>query len=123
MIDMSKFTTSAKLEMLEDFKWKLLEPFEYHVGSYPSNEVITVPAGFVTDLASIPRLFWNIFPPYDKYAKAAIIHDYLYVNSINTKKYADNIFLEAMTVLGVETWRKYIIYWAVVLFGKGKYRT
>lgn len=119
---MSEFTTPAKLEMLSDFKWKLLEPFEYRVGSLKSNEVIRVPAGFVTDLASIPRLFWGIFPPHGEYAKAAIIHDYLYDHAIKTKKYADDVFFEAMGVLGVASWRKYLIYWAVRLFGRGKYK-
>lgn len=108
--------------MLGNFKWELIEPFEYHIGTYPSKDVIVVPAHFVTDLASIPALFWSILPPHGEYAKAAIIHDYLYENAINTKKYADDIFFEAMTVLGVCTWRKYVIYTAVRLFGRGKYK-
>jgi len=118
---MSSFTLPANVEMLSNERWKLITPFEYHVGTYPSNEVINVPIGFITDLASIPRVFWSIFPPHGEYAKAAIIHDYLYENAINTKKYADDIFFEAMGVLGVCAWRKHLIYWAVRVFGRGRY--
>lgn len=119
---MSQFTTPAQLEMLDDFKWKLLTSFEYHVGTSYSWDVIKVPAGFVTDLTSIPRFFWTILPPHGQYAKAAIIHDYLYTNAIGSKKYADDVFFEAMTILGVARWRKHVIYYAVKIFGKGNYK-
>lgn len=118
---MSAFTTPADLRMLEDYRWEILMPFEYHVGTYPSEEVIQVPTGTVTDLVSTPRLLWAIFPPHGKWAKAAIIHDYLYDQAIGSKRWADKIFLEAMTVLGVPRWRKYLAYWAVRLFGRGRY--
>ena len=118
---MSKFTTPADLRLLEHEKWEILTQFEYHVGSYPSDDVIRVPAGFVTDLASVPRMLWSILPPHGEYAKAAIIHDYLYTIGLCSKQYADNVFLEAMTVLGVAMWRRKLMYWAVRLFGKGNF--
>lgn len=118
---MSTFTTPADLRMLDDYLWEVLAPFEYHVGDYPSKEIIQVPVGTVTDLASTPRLLWAIFPPHGKWAKAAIIHDYLYDQAIGTKRWADDIFLEAMTVLEVTSWRKYLAYWAVRLLGRGNY--
>ena len=40
-------------------------------------ETITVPTGFVTDLASVPRAMWWAIAPFDV-ARAAIIHDILY---------------------------------------------
>jgi hypothetical protein len=40
-------------------------------------ETITVPKGFVTDLASVPRAMWWLIAPFDV-ARAAIIHDLLY---------------------------------------------
>ena len=40
-------------------------------------EVFTVPNGFITDLASTPRLLWNLIAPFDV-ARAAIVHDLLY---------------------------------------------
>jgi hypothetical protein len=43
--------------MLPGYKWELLTEFECHVGELSSDEVIRVPAGFVADLASVPRIF------------------------------------------------------------------
>ena len=118
---MSAFTTPADLRMLDNYCWQVLAAFEYHVGSYPSEEVITVPAGTITDLASVPRILWAVFPPHGRYAKAAIVHDYLYEHGIGSKAWADQVFLEAMEVLGTPPWRRWAMYWAVRLFGRGNY--
>jgi len=118
---MSCFTTPLIVELLSNRRFKIMKEFFFYVGHKANDEIITVPVGFITDLASIPRIFWTILPPNGKYAKAAVIHDYLYANKIKTKEYADNIFLEAMEVLGVEETKRYIIYYAVKAFGKGAY--
>jgi hypothetical protein len=118
---MSKFTTPADLRLHGNYSWELLTAFEYHIGDYPSERVIRVPAGTVTDLASVPRVLWAIFPPHGKYAKAAIVHDYLYAQAIGTKAEADSIFNEAMAVLGVPKWRRRLMYAAVRLFGRGAF--
>lgn len=119
---MSSFTRPADLRMLDNYRWQLLATFEYHVGDYPSTDVIRVPAGTVTDLASVPRLLWALFPPHGRWAKAAIIHDYLYANAIGSKAYADRTFLEAMEVLGVSWMVRRLMYWAVRIGGRGSYR-
>ena len=119
---MSSFTTPADLRMLENYCFELLTRFEYHVGEYPSPNVIVIPAGTVTDLASVPRVLWVVFPPHGRYAKAAIIHDYLYEHGIETKEYADKVFLEAMETLGVPRIQRTLMYWAVRLFGRGSYQ-
>ena len=112
-------------------RWRLVGHFTYAVGSEHSGAYIVVPSGFETDFASVPRMFWSIIPPWGKYGKAAIVHDYLYqtlsATSIKTgirytRKDADDIFLEAMGVLGVPTWKKYLMYWAVRLFGWAAFR-
>ena len=118
---MSKFTTPAVLEMLDDYRWRLVEPFEFWLTETP-DDVIKVPVGYVTDLASVPRIFWALFPPHGRYAKAAIVHDYLYDNALRTKKEADQIFLDGMRVLGVPWCRREIMYLAVRLFGRGQYK-
>lgn len=118
---MKSFATPADLRMLDNYRWELLADFEYHVGGYPSEEVIRVPAGTVTDLATVPRLLWVAFPPHGRYAKAAIVHDYLYANGIGTKERADSIFLEAMEILDVPRFRRWVMYAAVRWFGRGTY--
>ncbi|EMC3356850.1 DUF1353 domain-containing protein, partial [Salmonella enterica] len=50
-----------------------------------------------------------------------IIHDWMYDNALRTKKEADLIFLDGMTVLGVPQWKRIIMYYAVRLFGRGMY--
>lgn len=118
---MSSFTTPLKLEFVSDNHWLLTEPFEYHVGSEDSTEVITVPAWFGTDFASIPKIFWNILPPQGDYGKAAVIHDYLYathgLDGKYTRKQCDQIMLEGMKVLGVSGLARWLIYTAVRWFG------
>ena len=43
----------------------------------PSYSKVYAPAGYDTDLASIPRVGWMVVAPWDV-ARAAIIHDVLY---------------------------------------------
>lgn len=115
---MSNFTTPLNIDLIDANKWKLQKSFEYHVGCYPNNkEIIIVPAGFITDFASIPRIFWSILPPTGRYGKAAIIHDWCYQYGFYNRQRSDEIFLEGMKVLKVKQWKYKIIYYSVRLFG------
>ena len=109
------------MEIIGAHQFRLIAPLEYHVGAYPSTEVITVPVGFVTDFASIPQALWSILPPYGAYAKAAIVHDYLYTYGTKGRKYADDVFDEGMKVLGVPDFTRKSMYRAVRLFGASRY--
>jgi hypothetical protein len=113
---MSKFTTPLRVELIGKNLWKVIEEFEYHVGSYPSEEIIKVPDGKITDFASVPRIFWIIISPVDRHAKAAVVHDYCYMVKYSTKSRCDEIFLEGLEVLGVAKWKRYVMYWAVKYF-------
>lgn len=114
---MSSFTEPLLVEFLDGKRWKLLKEFSYHVGEETSDEVITVPVGFITDFASIPRLFWTLIgPPAGEYGKAAVIHDFLYHIQTTTRKYADEVFYEAMQVLGVPFWKRWLMYHSVRTF-------
>ena len=118
---MSSFTDHLLLEDLGDEHFELLQRFRYRVGDESSNEIIDVPRGFITDFASVPRLFWNVIPPYGKHGKAAVVHDYLYGTNGLYGRYSrarcDAIFLEAMAVLGVGVIRRQIMFRAVRAFG------
>ena len=63
---------------------------------------ITVPRGFVTDLASTPKSVWSLYPPFGKYLAASILHDYLYWKQSCTKDEADKIFYQTMRDAGVD---------------------
>lgn len=100
---------------------------------------ITCKKGFVTDLASVPRICWMLIAPWD-IARAAIIHDLLYkrirqyrakldneslqYDEVDTykaaKNEADKVFLAAMKDAdpSVPKWKIYSAYYSVVLFGR-----
>ena len=102
--------------------WKVLAPLIYTT----SNGIdIKIPKDFLTDFASVPRFLWSILPPWGKYGKAAILHDFLYYSGLFSKKEADLLFLEAMEVLEVIKWKRYSMYYSAKLFGSkawNKYR-
>ena len=98
-------------------------------------ETITVPTGFVTDLASVPRAMWWAIAPFDV-ARAAIIHDLLY-KSIRQYRWkmkdkedkelikqakvaSDKVFLLAMKDAEpkIAGWKIYSSWKAVDLFGR-----
>ena len=58
---------------------------------------ITIPKGYISDLASFPWPFRNWFKHYDqRWAQAAVLHDYLCAVKKYPRKYADLYFFEAM---------------------------
>jgi hypothetical protein len=114
---MSSFTTPLFLEYLDGRRWRVVQAFTYYVGELGTGEPITVPADFVTDFASVPRLFWRLLPPTGMYGKAAVIHDYLYQTQDRSRADADRIFIEAMEVLGVSRVTRQAMYRAVRLCG------
>jgi hypothetical protein len=99
-------------------EWKLKHDFVYHVGDKSSPSRIGIKSGFKTDLASIPRSLWVVYPPYSpEYGKAAVLHDAIYASELFDRKTCDDIFYEAMGVLGAGPVSKRIIYTAVRTFG------
>lgn len=79
--------------------------------------VLMVPAGFVTDLASIPRGLWNLIPKIGKYDRAAVVHDFLYQFNTCSRADADFVLKEAMEVSGVSWWPRWPIYLGVRVGG------
>jgi len=114
---MSSFTDNLVVEKLAPRLWRTYRAFEYHIGALNSTNVIYVPEGFLTDFASIPRVFWIWLPPDGIYTQAAVLHDYLYNTKMFERKTCDKIFKEAMTILKVDKFNKYMIYKAVRWFG------
>ncbi|QXH79305.1 DUF1353 domain-containing protein [Pseudomonas sp. FJ2-5-13] len=99
--------------------WILLKDKTYDIGS--SGAQVIIPAGFVTDYASIPKSLWSIASPHSDYSEAATIHDYLYWTQSCTRLQADNIFLIAMKEDGVSDFRRWTIYRAVRGAGQGSW--
>ena len=152
---MGEFTNKIFAEFQPPRKWKLGRDLVYTTTDLYANEVkalkdvgvkivrdtnktetITVSSGFITDLASTPRILWAFIAPFDV-ARAAIVHDLLY-KSIrqyrwkkglieedkelieNAKVAADKVFLLAMKDAEpkVSGWKIYSAWKAVDLFGR-----
>lgn len=110
---MSSFTAPLTVTKIGERTWKVEREFTYYIGREDSLESITVPKGFETDFASVPRGLWNIFPPDGLYTQSAVLHDFLCKTKPFSQKRIDYIFYEAMEVLKVPQWKRWIMYWAV----------
>ena len=115
---MSRFTDALVVSPMADGNtWIVMRPFGYDIGEEGSGDSVEVEIGFTTDFASIPRIFWAVLPRWGKYGNATVIHDWLYWIQNRPRDEADFIMLEAMGVLEVPGWQKFVIYWSVRLVG------
>ncbi len=83
---------------------------------------IVVPAGTVTDGASIPRFLWRVcgHPLQIPRVYAALVHDYLYGgggSSSMTRAEADAIYRELLVRYGWGRFRAGVEYFALRMFG------
>lgn len=108
------FIDSPDLRMLSSGDWQLLASLSYF---HRSGLIITVPRGFITDLASIPRIFHSLIPQHGSHSPAAILHDYLYATQEMSRKQADQMFCDVMKDTGVNIVRCYAMYLAVRIGG------
>lgn len=111
---------------------RVTEPLAWH----GERDTFTVPAGFVTDFASVPRFLHWLVLPYGAYTRAAVLHDWLLTElaewvregranvvirpldgsrdqPLANSRDADGIFRRAMRDLGV-SWAKRWAMWAAV---------
>jgi hypothetical protein len=102
-------------------RWKLLTDLGYHSKLHG---MIVVPAGYITDFASVPRLPLAYWLTGDTAHASAVVHDYLctihYENCKISWKRAAQVFLEAMKHERVPAWRRTMMYWGVRLAGGSK---
>ena len=112
----SEFLTSLDVRDTPDEKWQLISALRY--ASALLDRVIEVPAGFITDLASVPRVpvvysLWG-----DRSHHESVIHDFAYRTHFCSKAQADKMFLEAMAIRGKSWWIRWPMYMAVKLGGR-----
>ena len=160
--EMAKFDSLMKATFNPPRNWTLLEDLKFYSNELTEKDaemlrwcgvkvrnstktkqyIVTIPKGYVTDMASVPRGCWAFIAPFDV-ARAAVVHDILY-EKINTqykavnesaaaedgpatkkereayREIADHVFLEGMDASEppVPSWKKYAAYWAVRMFGR-----
>lgn len=109
-----KCLTELRLAALEkDGEWALLAPLVWELDN---KQRLEVPEGFITDLASIPRIFQNILSVTGKSRRAAVGHDYLYSAHIGTRQEADDFLRLALIAEGMNSVTARI-YWLGVRAG------
>jgi len=83
---------SLIISPLANDTYKLIENFDY--------KEVTVPKGYCTNGADIPRILWSVWPPNRSvYLPAVVIHDYLI--SIGKFDKANDYFEEILKILEV----------------------
>lgn len=115
----AEFRSQLIGRVLGDSSFCLTQPFVFYSAKF--DRVITVPAGFITDFASVPRLPVAYLLAGGEADEAAVIHDYLYHSHDVPRPDADAIFDEAMGVTGQPWWRRKLMWAGVRLFGGGPY--
>lgn len=110
-IIIGKRSCMLMLTPIGDDKYKLVEPF------------YDVPAGFVTDGASIPRFAWRIIdhPFQSDYIEVYVVHDYDYQTGRISRAEADKKMLDGLKAKGMNYFKRYAIYWSVRIFGASHY--
>jgi len=113
---MREFVGKVVIEKVEDKEssYLVVAPVSYLNEKYHIN----VYGGWVTDGASVPKLFQNIFSSYgENTIFGAIIHDALYMSEALPRDVCDTIFLEILELKGVSLLKRRAMYRAVRIFG------
>jgi hypothetical protein len=91
------FLTPLDLRAYLPGEWVVLTALVYQALA----GIYSVPRGFITDLASIPRVLRSIYERNGLSRRPAVLHDYLYCAQLTTRAEADALFLEALAAEGV----------------------
>jgi Protein of unknown function (DUF1353) len=92
---------------------------------------ITVPAGMLTDLVSVPWSARWLVDRVGPYLEAAIVHDFLYIAWQDVagrgarpedRRFADELMRVAMETAGVGATLRFVIHSAVRIFGRRAYK-
>ncbi len=128
------FLTELVTAHLGHYKFRLVEPVVFRSVRFPG--LFKAPAGFVTDLTSVPRAIWALYPRDGEYCIAAVIHDAAYEGqllSFRTKsrrwgpatlirEFADQLLVEGMKVKNCAPFTQQVFYRGVRLGGAKEYK-
>lgn len=103
------------VKQLDEAPWQFWE-VQHRLRYQAKVDAFDVEPPFRTDFASVPRVFVWFLPRYERYTRAAILHDYLWNQAKDGNlpwRDADAIFRRAMRELGVPFLRRWLM-WAAV---------
>lgn len=110
----SGFLTEVAVRGVGPGEWQLLEPLTYE----GARDLFTVPAGFHTDFASVPRWLRSIVSETGTHTRAAVLHDWLSRQGHISQSDADGIFRRVLREAGIGHALRWLM-WAAVRFGSG----
>lgn len=114
---MLEYVTNPITIILGPDKFKLAD--DYIVKCY--DYTIIVPAGFESDLDTVPRIPFAYVMLKNRCPRAAVLHDYLYSTGELPRKVCDDIFLCAMEQESLGYAPRQAIYLGVRLGGASHY--
>lgn len=116
--------------------YELLSEFVVFINTPSKTVVVTIPAGFITDYASVPRIpfAYLLFGGLGNYP--AVLHDGLYSDSHKvtvvdydtqlpvevTRKWADEVFLHGLQAKNIPAWKACLMYAGVRFKGAQYYK-
>lgn len=123
---MSAFLSALRIELIgevaNDYRgaWRLTAPLIYH--SKRLGDYVEVPAGFITDFESCPRLPILFLAFGEIVHSPAVVHDWLYTAPAPVSRAdADAVLREACIAVGVPAWRAWGVWAGVRLGGWRRY--
>jgi hypothetical protein len=114
---MSEFLSGLDVTEIEEGIWKLDSALIY---DSDLAGVITVPGGFQTDFASVPRVPIAFMLFGNRAHRESVVHDYLYrIDAVPCVSFdmANKVFLEAMKCRGKSSFVRWAMYLGVCLGG------
>ena len=111
-------------------RWEVIEPLYYRHLNTPKglqplvSQLIVVPVGYLSDLASMPRLARRLLgSPGPTTRRPSVVHDFIYTHLTHrfTKREADRIFYDALLEEGTSRCLAWLMWKAVCLAGRGNW--
>jgi hypothetical protein len=112
------FTSPLRVQEITNGQWVLTDDFVVTI----DDKTVSVPKGFITDFASVPRLPFAYMMFGGIGNRPAVLHDYLYSigGDSKAKEFADNVLYYGIMADGDSKWKAKAMYTGVRLFG-GKF--
>ena len=135
-----RFGDPTKLEPLpRAAHYTVAKPYSVSFKLDGAEQTITVPAGLITDLVSVPSWARSVVGRVGPHLEACIVHDFLYVawqdltefgtggdladneQSRRMQLFSDDLLRAGLADLNMPGWRKAAIYRAVRIAGKSRF--
>lgn len=118
----ARFTSALVARQVDEFEGidQLEQPLVFDCALL--DLTITVPAGFKTDYASVPRIVGAYLLFGGKGKRAAVVHDWLYSGALEvTRELADAVFKEALQATGYSAFTVAAMYAGVRVGGASRF--